>query len=310
MTERKKPIHRSAVLFVWLVSAGSTTLFGASCRPPAPATLVRVQGYVAKQLHLPLSEVTVSVRPSRKNAICFSDLLIHTKSQAADFDLFLSSDGRFVASELYDLRVDPLVEEKRHERAVAERLKQGAIKISGSDAPGVPELVVFEDFQCPFCRQYRKTIAAALAGRTSGARILYRAYPLSIHPWAFPAAIMAACVNLQKPSEAGALSEYIFDNQDSISTSNVTSKLRDFLEQREVLKMSLLDTCLSDGSGKKLVEADISLGNQEGVNSTPTTFVNGRRVQGILTSEALRKLLDQKESLPGEAPKMRSVGNF
>jgi len=52
------------------------------------------------------------------------------------------------------------------------------------------------------------------------------------------------------------------------------------------------DACLTSDRYAQRVRADTSAGQQKGVSATPTFFVNGRKVEGSLSFEQLRAIID------------------
>lgn len=86
------------------------------------------------------------------------------------------------------------------------------------DAQAPVTVVVFGDYQCPFCKQAFDTAEKQLRDeyvKTGKVKMVFRDFPLTdIHPAALPAAIAAECVHLQ-----GKYWEYhdaLYQNQNSL----------------------------------------------------------------------------------------------
>jgi protein-disulfide isomerase len=58
------------------------------------------------------------------------------------------------------------------------------------------------------------------------------------------------------------------------------------------LDTNQLDNCLKDPSTEKALARDLSTAQDIGVNSTPTFFVNGKRVAGALPFSEFKTLID------------------
>jgi len=71
----------------------------------------------------------------------------------------------------------------------------------------------------------------------------------------------------------------VYDQQDLISASNVYDKIVDFAGQN-ALNVDNLKACMAAPQAAAEVDASIANGNLLEVRSTPTHFVNGRRVAG------------------------------
>jgi protein-disulfide isomerase len=56
-------------------------------------------------------------------------------------------------------------------------------------------LVVFSDFECPFCtRFFQSTLAPTLTNTSSETALIYKQFPLSFHSHAYPWAVESECV--------------------------------------------------------------------------------------------------------------------
>ena len=61
--------------------------------------------------------------------------------------------------------------------------------------------------------------------------------------------------------------------------------------------------CLSNQDVTYAISESVMKGDSQGVNSTPTVFVNGEKLQGYdwRSAEGMKTLLDSKLNLPAEA---------
>ncbi|MFA4818585.1 MAG: thioredoxin domain-containing protein [Patescibacteria group bacterium] len=141
----------------------------------------------------------------------------------------------------------------------------------GSDSAKVT-VEEFSDFQCPACKAAETTVKEAL--NTFGDRIkfVYKHYPLvTIHTHAFPAAQAAECANDQE--KFWLYHNTLFDQQPALSRSNLIKYAQDLS-----LDMTKFTACLLSGAKASVVRDDMREGDKRGVNSTPTFFINGEKV--------------------------------
>jgi protein-disulfide isomerase len=143
-------------------------------------------------------------------------------------------------------------------------------------------IVEFTDMQCPFCRQKHielKPILEKLAARKD-VTVLVKHWPLNsacnpnlrqdMHPVACDAA--AAVVMARRKGTAADLIDWFFMHQDQLTPATVRKaaaeigKVTDFEAQYQ--------------RALQEVKTDIALGASLSVNSTPSFFVNGRRIPG------------------------------
>ena len=54
------------------------------------------------------------------------------------------------------------------------------------------------------------------------------------------------------------------------------------------------NACLDSHKYAAVVEADIRMGNDAGVNGTPAFYINGRMISGAQPFEAFKKIIDEE----------------
>jgi protein-disulfide isomerase len=186
--------------------------------------------------------------------------------------VYVTKDGRYMLrGDLEDLNSDPLTD-TMHKINL-----QGAASKGPADAKVV--LVEFGDLECPSCRQLDYVLRSVLP-KYPQVRLVFKDFPLeSIHPWAMTAAITGRCV-LQQSSEAfWKYHDAVYDNQDVISPENAYNKLTELAVQAGATQ-DKLKACTADPKSEELVRQSIAEGHDLDVTSTPTTFVDGRRLVG------------------------------
>jgi protein-disulfide isomerase len=153
------------------------------------------------------------------------------------------------------------------------------------DAPVV--LVEFSDFQCPFCAQWQNVRDEVVHGYGSKVRVVFRNYPLPMHPGAAAATEAATCAH-----EQGKFWEFrkvLFESRGATGGTF----LSEYAAKTGLDEANLRD-CLSSGREKRTVEKDIAAGKAAGVGATPTIFVNGLAMQGALSVDELRRVIDNE----------------
>ena len=149
-------------------------------------------------------------------------------------------------------------------------------------------LVEFSDFQCPFCQRVAPTLKRIRETYGDRVRIVWKDFPLtSIHPQAFKAAEAGQCAR-----EQGKFWEYhdrLFANQQALQL--------DALKQHASgigLDMAKFNDCLDSGKYAERVQAQMGVGADLGVNSTPAVFVNGRLLSGAQPYETFAAVIDEE----------------
>jgi len=151
---------------------------------------------------------------------------------------------------------------------------------------------VFSDFQCPYCAKEAAVLRKELAESYSDkVRVYFHDYPLTMHPWAMPAAVAGQCIQQMEPPVFWKYHDWVFENQASITPQNVNDKVAEFASANGLDAMKL-SPCIADPKTKQIVEDSIQLGRDLGVTSTPTLFVNGRKLTGNVQWEQLKRVID------------------
>lgn len=204
--------------------------------------------------------------------------------------LIASPDLRFLARELLDLRVDPVEEARKEALALAQRLASpSAASLGPKNAPVT--LVVFSDFQCPFCSKMASGLMQEIIPSDGDkARVLFRHFPLPMHPWARRAAEATACAGIQSDKYFWTLHDYIFGHQRELTQENVVAKIA---EQGGIMvgfDEDRFKSCVDQHETAAQVDQDITAGKELKVSGTPTLFINGQRVAGY-RAEEIRTLI-------------------
>ena len=260
-----------------------TSKGGASSGASATQTQKTIEAYL-RNLYAFGSDVKVVVGPLKETPVeglleTNIDVTIGDNKEAVIF--YVSKDGQFLfRGELSNLAKDPLAENRA--------------RIQMNDAPtlGDPRapvtLVEYSDFECPVCRNLHDMLRGMLANYAGKVRVVFKDFPIEqLHPWARTAALAGRCAYRQSPSAFWKMYDFIYDNQEVISASNAWSKMADYAGQSG-LDPDALKSCMSSQDAAAAVNASRSNGELLEVNSTPTVFVNGRRMVG-----ADQRLLEQ-----------------
>lgn len=208
--------------------------------------------------------------------------------QTQEVPFQVSRDGRFLfRGEVVDLTVDPV-------RQVLSRIALDGAPSRGPAAARVT-IVEYSDFQCPFCARAYATVENQVL-RTYGdkVRFVFKNFPLTtIHPWAEDAAIATRCAFTQGNDRFWALYHALFTNQTAITRDNFRDRVTE-LAGTAGIDVGRLGTCLDGKATLGAVKADQAEATALGVTSTPTFFVNGRRLSGAQTFESFKQMIDQE----------------
>lgn len=150
------------------------------------------------------------------------------------------------------------------------------VAMGSPDAPVT--IVEFADFLCPACRSFNavtgKAVRRDFAGPGGPLRWINYDFPLHQESWA--PALAVRCADHQ--GRYWELHDLLYARvEDWANESNPNGEFIDFAKSLG-LDEDAFRACLSDRSGLQEVGAARRYGESIGVNSTPTLFINGRRI--------------------------------
>ena len=173
----------------------------------------------------------------------------------------------------------------------------------GSDSAPV-EIAEYSDFECPYCARFAVLTMPDIEQRlvaTGRVRWRFVNFPLDGHQKSPQAHLAAACA--QEQGRFWPMHDAVYQRQaDWVSDRRPERTLRG-LAERLGLDMGRYDGCVSERRAWNAVLADRRLGDSLGVNSTPTFFVNGRKLSDVPTFDQLRALVDSIAPAAGPAPR-------
>lgn len=164
---------------------------------------------------------------------------------------------------------------------------------------GTVILMEYSDFQCPACASYSPAVKQLINDFPDQIKFVYRHFPLyQIHKNAKGASYAAESASNQ--GKFWEMHDLLFANQSSWGESNDPEPL--FREYAKSLTLNE-ETFVNDMKNKELragVDKDLMEGTSLGVNSTPTFFINGNKLQDIpRTYEGFKTLIEAEIARQG-----------
>jgi protein-disulfide isomerase len=208
-----------------------------------------------------------------------------------ELELYLSPDLRFLSRDLADTNLDPIDEERKKEQALLAALTGGNYPAFGPrDAPVV--LTLFSDFQCPYCARMAHVLRDEILPPERGnVRLVFRHLPLPMQSWARAAAEAAACAQEQGDQHFWRLHDFLFGRQRELTRENIRQTLLRETSRCAKFDQKAFERCLTGGTTAAKVERDVAFARQNGVNGTPTLFINSRRLEAGAPGEQIRTLI-------------------
>lgn len=263
---------------------------GAAPPKPAPAKRALDKSAIENQLRrieLWPPQVQVSIGDPAPFISGLDQVNVHLTAGAAAKDVlyYISSDRKtLIRGESFPLDRDPF-------HAQIEMLNLQHQPAFGPEQAPVT-LAVFSDFQCPLCAQEAKELRSRIPAEFGAdVRVTFMDYPLdSIHPWARTASIAGRCVYRQNGPAFWDFHDWVFNHQSEITADNVRAKIAQWPPGNQVNAAQLMQ-CIDARATELEVNRTVALAKKLGVDSTPTNFLNGRRLVGHIPWQSMSQII-------------------
>jgi protein-disulfide isomerase len=172
--------------------------------------------------------------------------------------------------------------------------KRYAVEVGDSASVGPADalvtLVIFSEFQCPFCKRFAPAGEGARAAYPGKVRVVFKHRPLGFHPRARPASTLAEEAFAQKGAEAfWKAHDALFASQPKLDDDDLLG-----VATRVGLDRDKAAACIESDCRKARIDADGALADALGINGTPTSFVNGRPLVGALGPDEVNALVGEE----------------
>ncbi len=235
-----------------------------------------------------LSWKVIDIKPSEAAGISQATIVFNTPRGPEPVHLYITPDQRFAfMADLLPFGADPF--------AGAREILKGA-KGPTRGLQGAPITIVeFGDLECPACKAAQPNITK-LVEEEPKVKLIFENYPLEqIHKWAMPAAKYVDCLAHENNDVAWKFISTTYDHQSEITPENAGQMLKGYVKDSGG-DPDAVAACVAKPETEKQVRESMALGEKLNVTSTPTFFINGRRVVGFSTNntpyDAVKAMVD------------------
>jgi protein-disulfide isomerase len=169
-------------------------------------------------------------------------------------------------------------------------------KVPAGDSPlrgnkdALVTIVLFSDFQCPFCTKVEPTLEELLKTYGDKLRVLWKNNPLSFHPRAEPAAELAMEARAQKGDKGfWEAHDLLFKNQQKLADEDLLGYAKEL-----GLDVNKVKEAISSKKYAASITADQELADDLQAGGTPHMFINGRRLAGAQPVEKFKAIIDEE----------------
>ena len=209
--------------------------------------------------------------------------------ESQNVPVYITKDGNYfvqVAIPLSDSPQSPQPSNNQELNQRVEDISQDDDAIKG-DINAPVTIIEFSDYECPFCGRFFEQTLQLLDEKfikTGKVKLVYRDFPLDIHPNAQKAAEAAECAGEQ--GKYYEMHDKLFENQNKLDINSLKQHAKDV-----GLNSGDFNACLDSGKMSDEVLKDFIDGQSYGVTGTPTFFVNGRPVLGAQPFSEFEKII-------------------
>jgi protein-disulfide isomerase len=230
----------------------------------------------------------------------FSEVLVHVIFNSAERDelFYISADGQtIVRGDVFNLAKSPF-QSNVDKLTTADQPSYGP-----ADAPVT--IIEFGDFECPDCKMEAPVLRHDLEENLgSKVRVVFKNYPLdSVHPWARKAAISGRCIYHQSEAAFWKFYDWDYQNQDDITFDNLKDKVLAWAGENG-LDTAKLSQCMETKATEPEIDRSVAEARALGVQGTPTLFINGRKIGGLVWPDlqlVINKELEYVSAVPAPA---------
>lgn len=180
------------------------------------------------------------------------------------------------------------------EQAAAVAMSVNKNDWSSGPADAKVTIVEYSDFQCPACASYYPLVKTITGEFPNDVRLIYRHFPLSQHDQARLTAYAAEAAGRQ--GKFWEMHDMLFDAQSLWAEQDKAEEIVYGLAEKLNLDMDKFKSDIKDKEIIKKVDTDYASGVSAGVDSTPTFYVNGKKIKNPRGLEEFRQIIKDSMS--------------
>ena len=220
-----------------------------------------------------LSWKVADVRPSEAAGITEVVVVFSTPKGQQLSRIYVTSDQKHAfTGEIVPFGADPFIE-------IRQELKCVTGPSHGAQNPAIM-IVEFGDLECPACKNAQPNITKLMEDEPK-AKLVFQNYPLEqVHKWAMLGAKYLDCLGRQNGDVVWKFISTVYEHQSEVNEQNADQMLKGYVKEAGG-DPDATAACAAKPETEKRVRESMALGQKLNVNSTPTFFINGRRVVGF-----------------------------
>jgi len=237
----------------------------------------------------------VEIKPSDAAGISEATVVFSTPEGQQLQHIYVTADQKHAfTGEVIPFGADPFA-------AAREELKAANGPFHGPKDAALT-IVEFGDLECPACQRAQASVNKLMEEEPK-ARLIFQNFPLvTIHKWAMTGAKYLDCFGRQNNDAVWKFISLAYEHQAEINEQNVDQMLKRYVKDAGG-DPDAVAACVAKPETEKRVRDSIALGEKLGINSTPTFYIDGRKLLGFgssATYDVVKEMVDFYISNPGK----------
>jgi protein-disulfide isomerase len=154
-------------------------------------------------------------------------------------------------------------------------------------------IVEFADFQCPYCKELEPVLRTLRDKYGDKVRIVWRDFPLSIHPDASEAASAAKCADDQ--GQFWRYHDVLFAHQENLGPDELAKYAAE-----SGIDVPTFIQCMKSNAHEAETKSAVEEGIREGIEATPTLVINDQMVVGARDLSVYEDIIDRELAARGK----------
>lgn len=212
------------------------------------------------------------IKPSEASGIAQATVVFNTPRGPQIARFYITADQKYTfMADLLPFGADPFAETRQ--------LLQAANGPVHGPKDATTTIVEFGDLECPACKAAQPNITKLMEEEPK-VKLIFQNYPLPQHKWAMIAAKYLDCLGRQNNDAAWKFIATTYDHQSDITELNVEGMLKGYVKDAGG-DPDAVAACVTKPDTEKRVHDSMALGEKLDVSSTPTFFIDGRKLVGF-----------------------------
>jgi protein-disulfide isomerase len=227
------------------------------------------------------------IKPSEAAGLSEATVIFNTPKGQQATRIYVTADQKHAfTGELVPFGADPFAADR-------EQLKLASGPSEGPKDAAIT-IVEFGDLECPACKAAQPNIMKLMEEEPK-VRLVFENFPLTqIHKWALTAAKYVDCLGRRNNDAAWKFIATVYDHQAEVNEQNVDQMLKGYVKDAGA-DPDAVAACVAKPETAKRVADSQALGDKLSISSTPTFFINGRRIVGFSANipyDAVKSMTD------------------